>query len=383
MQHPRILVTGASGKTGGAVAMQLLAEGWPVRALVHRHDPRSAALAQAGAEVVVADLHDPDRLLAALRGTRRAYYVPPFAPHAVHAAAAFAWAAREAGLEAVVQMSQWLSSPRHPAVLTRETWLVDRLLSGLPGVAHVQLNPGMFADNFLRVVDMAALLGVYPVLTAASRSAPVATEDIARCAVALLKDPQAHAGRRYRPTGPRLLSGEEIAAILGRVVGRRVHAVSTPFWLFNKAARWSGASIHEVYNYREYLRDHRDGAFSVGGGVTDVVEQLTGSPAEDFETTARRYAALPFARGGALRRLTAAIRFAALPLLPGHDLARHEREHRFPRPARTVLASADADWLDDHVPRGPEAGRGAPRPAHPALAPQSPSVMQDRSHARA
>jgi NAD(P)H dehydrogenase (quinone) len=102
----------------------------------------------------------------------------------------------------------------------------------LEGTDHIIVNPGMFADNVLRVIDFASLLYVYPVLTAISSSAPVANEDIARVVVALLKKPQGHAGRRYRPTGPQLLTGREMAHAMARVVGHAVLPVDLPMWMF-------------------------------------------------------------------------------------------------------------------------------------------------------
>jgi NAD(P)H dehydrogenase (quinone) len=346
--RPTILVTGATGKTGAGVVEQLRARDWPVRALVHREDERSQRLRRLGAEVVVADMHDPDQLADALRGAHRAYYLPLFQPHMLQAATAFAAAARASKLEAIVQLSQWLSHRAHPSILTRETWLVDQLFAMIPGVAHITLNPGMFADNFLRVIDFASLLGFYPVFTGDSLSAPVANEDIARVAAALLVDPDRHAGQRYRPTGPALLSGRDMAAAVQHAVGHAVLPVKLPFWMFRKAARLGGVSMHEVYNYREYLRDHRNGAFSLGGGVNDLVAQITGQPAEDFETTARRYAAMPFARQTASNRLKALARFCVLPWVPGHNLERYARQMRFPHPPRPSLASDDARWLEEH-----------------------------------
>jgi NAD(P)-dependent dehydrogenase (short-subunit alcohol dehydrogenase family) len=50
------LITGATGKTGGGAADLLLRRGHRVRAVAHREDERSRALARAGAEVVVADV---------------------------------------------------------------------------------------------------------------------------------------------------------------------------------------------------------------------------------------------------------------------------------------------------------------------------------------
>ncbi len=151
MTLPTILVTGATGKTGAAVVKELRAKGWPVRAVVRQPDVRSQALARLGAEIVVADLFDPDQMLDALRGVQRAYYVSPFDPYMIQAAVTFSVAARQAKLESIVQMGQWLSHRLHPAIMTRQTWLIDHLFAGLPGISHTVLNPGMFADNFLRV----------------------------------------------------------------------------------------------------------------------------------------------------------------------------------------------------------------------------------------
>lgn len=348
MRKPKILVTGATGKTGGAVVERLLGEGWPVRALAHRRDARAERLARMGAEVAYASAHDPDALTAALEGVQRVYYVPIFAPHATQAAAAFAAAAQASSLEAVVQLSQWLSHPAHPSILTRETWLIDRMFARLPGVAHVILNPGMFADNFLRTIEMATLLGLFPVFTGDSRSAPVSTEDIAACAVALLRDPAPHAGRSYRPTGPALLSGREMAAATGRAVGRRVNAVNMPFWMFLKVARLDGVSPHEALSWRDYVRDHRAGAFAAGGGVTRVVEDLTGRAAEDFATIAARYAARPQAQTTPANLLRMLARMAVVPLVPGLQIDAYARAHDFPAPSAPRLSADDERWRADH-----------------------------------
>jgi nucleoside-diphosphate-sugar epimerase len=51
MIKPRIIVTGATGKTGSVVVTELLKAGYPVRAMVRRKDGRSARLRAQGAEV--------------------------------------------------------------------------------------------------------------------------------------------------------------------------------------------------------------------------------------------------------------------------------------------------------------------------------------------
>ena len=89
MLKPRILVTGATGKTGSVVVAELLKAGYPVRAMVHREDCRSARLQAQGAEIAVADMSDVERVADALTDVQRAYYCPPFDPYMIQGAVAF------------------------------------------------------------------------------------------------------------------------------------------------------------------------------------------------------------------------------------------------------------------------------------------------------
>ena len=350
MSQPKILVTGASGGTGLPAVIDLLSHGYPVRAMVHRKDARSAELERRGAEVVVADLYDPDQLLDALRGVQRAYFVPLIEPYMIQSAMAFAWAAQEAKLEHVVQMSQWTSHRAHPTAMTQQTWLVDQHFARMPGIAHTVFNPGFFAHNFLRTIDFAALLGVFPWMSGEGRAAPVSNEDMGRCASALLRGgPERHAGQRYRPTGPVLLTGREMAAIVAKVVGHAVRPVPMPLWMLGKVARQQGIDPYQISVLRYYMEDMKRGTFAFEGGVTGVVEALTGCPAESFEVTARRYAALPFARQTWGNRLKAFIKFNLTPFYPGYNLDRYDRRLRLPRPARPTLSIDDASWRQSHA----------------------------------
>ncbi|MEX0763390.1 MAG: hopanoid-associated sugar epimerase [Dehalococcoidia bacterium] len=63
----RVLVTGATGFIGGALVRRLIGSGYRVRALA-RPGADSAALDNAGAEVMTGDLLDPESLSAAVNG---------------------------------------------------------------------------------------------------------------------------------------------------------------------------------------------------------------------------------------------------------------------------------------------------------------------------
>ena len=72
----RVLVTGATGRIGSAVAAQLLEKGVTTIAMVHRDDARGARLRDLGAEVVVADMFDIQQVTAATECVDRLYFNP-------------------------------------------------------------------------------------------------------------------------------------------------------------------------------------------------------------------------------------------------------------------------------------------------------------------
>jgi NAD(P)H dehydrogenase (quinone) len=347
MNKPRIIVTGATGKTGSVVVAELLKAGYPVRAMVHREDDRSARLRAQGAEIVVADMSDVERIADALRDVQRAYYCPPYDPYRIQGAVAFALAAKESRLEQIVGLSQWLASPSHPSLATRQSWLVDRLFSMTPGVAHTIVNPGFFADAYLVTIGLAAHLGVFPWMYGNSRNAPPSNEDIARVAVGALMNPARHAGQSYRPTGPELLGADDMAQAIGRAVGRSVRVVPTPTWLFMKAARMAGMSIDLMSNVRYYIDDHKRGGFELGAPTTDVLN-VTGRSPEDFETIARRYAAQPRNQRTIGNWVREFAEFMISPVSPGFNFDRYDRELRRPFPFKPQSAPKSKVWRREH-----------------------------------
>jgi NAD(P)H dehydrogenase (quinone) len=310
--------------------------------------PAKCAPEGAGAELAVADMSEVERIADALKDVQGAYYCPPLDPYMIQGAVAFAVAAKEARLEHIVGLTQWLASPSHPSLMTRQHWLVDRLFSMTPGVAHTVVNPGFFADAYLVTIGLAVHLGMFLWIFGNSRNAPPSNEDIARVAGAVLMDPARHAGKSYRPTGPELLRAEDMAKAIGRAVGRSVTVVPTPTWMFMKGARMLGMSIDVMSQVRYYVDDHKRGAFELGAPTTDVLS-VTGRPAEDFETIARRYAAQRRNRRTVGNWLREFAQFMIAPLGPGFNFDRYDRELRRPLPRNPQFAPESDVWRREHA----------------------------------
>ncbi len=346
-----IFVTGATGKIGGAVAAELLSRGVPVRAFVRAVDARSDQLRSKGAQIVVGDIFDYDSLLHALTGCTRAFYCPPMDPYISQSAMAFALAAADAGTRSIVGLSQWLANPASPALLTRGHWLVDRTFARLPETTFTIVNPGYFADNILgQLIAMAANLGQYPWPYGDSLNAWPSNEDIAGVAVAALLDPARHNGRTYRPTGPKLISGRDVADTLSRVLGRRVTFRSMPEWMFLKAVRAAGFSSFVQFQMVTYNEEQRRGAFAYNA-PTDHVLRATGREAEPFEATVARYAALPEAQASFRNRLSALGQLMKIITTPLLDFKRFERLAGLPVAPTPRLSVGDERWRIEHAPR--------------------------------
>ena len=348
MSKPLILVTGATGKTGAQIVDQLRTRGFPVRAMVHREDARSARLAAQGAEIMVGDLYSYDDVADAQQGAERAYFCPPVQPFMIHAALVFAAATQSSGLKFIAQISQWLASPAHPSIHTRQLWQVEKLFAALPGVTHTVINPGVFADSILQVTSAAANLGVFPNVFGSLRNAPPSNRDMARVIAAVLADPEPHVGRRYRPASAASVDLDEIAAAVGRATGRKLKVQELPPKMFLKAARAAGASDFEITNVRHYIADGKRGVFGEQA-VTAGQEQLTGQPPETIDAIARQYAAEPAAQRtftNRMREMRGMLRVLTTRAL---DCGAYERAHAFPQPRRATLAADSITWAQEHT----------------------------------
>jgi NAD(P)H dehydrogenase (quinone) len=181
------------------------------------------------------------------------------------------------------------------------------------------------------------------------RNAPPSNEDIARVVVGGLTDPRRHAGKTYRPTGARLLDPDEIAAIFGKVLGRRVRYQNAPIALFLKVAKSMGYSDYLISQLNFFLLDYQRDSFGVGA-PTDAVLEVAGSPPEDFESIVRRYvAASPFVerRFGATLRAGVHLVKALLTRAPRLEAIADRLE--LPRISHAMLAADSAAWRRVHV----------------------------------
>ncbi|MFF3667060.1 NmrA family NAD(P)-binding protein [Microtetraspora malaysiensis] len=223
-----LLVTGATGRQGGAAAARLLADGWPVRVLVR--DPAAAAareLAAAGAELLQGDLDDPGSLKAAMAGAHGVFAVTPDdldserevrrGRHLADAAAAAKVAhlvfASVGGAERGTGISYWESK-----------WAIEQHIAAL-GLPATVLRPVRFMEN--HAIPGLGLGGISPDGVLRHLFAPdvpvqlIAVTDIGAFAALAFADPATYLGQALELAGDEL-SPDATARLISRHLGRQI-----------------------------------------------------------------------------------------------------------------------------------------------------------------
>lgn len=267
-----LLITGAAGRTGGHAARLLLERGHRVRAMVRTFDDRAARLRDGGADVVVGDLHSLDDVRAAAEGARAAYFVHPISPGLVEATAIFAQAADEAGVAAVVNMSQ--ISARRDAVsdAARHHWLAERILDWAP-LAATHLRPTFFAEWFVFFRWAFGDDGALHLPFGDGRHAPITAQDQGRVIAAILESPAEHAGKIYPLFGAVEMNHYEIADAIARATGRPVRYEPQDIEAWATDLQAHGGSPFLAQHLSNVAVDYRNGIFS---GTNDIVERVGG-----------------------------------------------------------------------------------------------------------
>src|SRR5438093_7159049 len=149
-----IVVTGATGQQGGAVARELLARKHTVRAMTRKPDSDAAkALARKGAEIVKGDLNDAESLRRALQGAWGVFAVQNTWEAGVEGEEAqgkrIAELARKAGVQHYVYTSVGSAHRKTGIPHFDNKWRVEETVRGLGFPSTVILRPVFFMENFL------------------------------------------------------------------------------------------------------------------------------------------------------------------------------------------------------------------------------------------
>lgn len=232
-----IVVTGATGKQGGAVADHLLKAGFRVRAITR--NPASAAaekLKQKEAELVTADMEDKGSLTKALAGAYGVFSVQNYWEKGVgyegevRQGKNLIAAARETDIRHFVQASV-ADAENAPGVKHFECKAVLEKALKESGLPHTILGETFFMENFFDPnygSVMFPMLGGY--FGSETRFHMVSVKDIGAIATTVFQNPELYIGQKVNIAGD-CLTLPEMKAIYNRVMPKKAPGYSIPSWV--------------------------------------------------------------------------------------------------------------------------------------------------------
>lgn len=252
-----VLVTGATGKQGGAVARRLIERGHKVRALTRKPDsPVAKELAALGAELAVGNLDDRASLDRAAAGVDAVFSMStPFEAGMTaetHQGVTTADAAKAAGAY-LVYTSVGSADKKTGIPHFDSKFAVEEHIAKI-GVKASIVRPVYFMENAFFTRDQLRD-GIYATPLAPTRKlAQIAVADIAAYAVLALENPDRFAGKQTDIAGDEV-SGEEACAILSRVTGKKFSYFQVPMDMIKKRMGDDGAKMYEYFERVGYSID--------------------------------------------------------------------------------------------------------------------------------
>ena len=233
-QNRTILVTGATGRQGGAVARTLMTHGWKVRALVR--DPSTHAaqhLAKNTIELIKGDLFTTASLEEALTGVYGVFSVQTSnAEHGIGGEIIQGKLLADAAAKAQVQHFVYSSiggAERESGIPHFESkWQVEKHIRAL-GLPATILRPVFFMENFASFLGTQIkeqnklILPLHP----QTRLQLIATENIGSFAALAFEQPTGFLGKALEIAGDEL-SMTELAETFSRVMKRTIEFVELP-----------------------------------------------------------------------------------------------------------------------------------------------------------
>jgi len=232
-QDKTVLVTGATGRQGGAVIRHMLPKGWKLRALTR--NPASHAgqdLARQGIELVQGDLEDPATLPAVLRGAYGVYSVQDFwavgAKREISQGKNLADAAKKAGVQHFVYSSVGGAERKTGIPHWESKWEVEKHIRSL-GLAATVIRPAAFMEMYyIDQVEIGILKGKFADPIRGDKPyQTIATGDIGAFVALAFERPQEFIGKELEIAGSEL-TNLEAAKVFSRVLGKPVKFQKLP-----------------------------------------------------------------------------------------------------------------------------------------------------------
>ncbi|MBC3788675.1 SDR family oxidoreductase [Spirosoma utsteinense] len=285
-EQASLLITGATGTIGTELVNLLSRQGVVFRAMVRSAQDAETLSARPGVDAIIGDFDDPASLERALSGVKRAFLLTPSSERAEAQQLAFVDAARRAGVQHMVKLSQLAADADSPVRFLRYHAVVEQAIRD-SGMAYTFLRPNLFMQGLLSFRQTIAEQGK---LFAPIGDTPISLidiRDIAGVAATAMTGP-GHAGKIYTLTGPEALTHAQLAAQLSTSLGHSVTFVDIPPAVLRDELTKAGFPDWQADGLVEDYAHYKRGEASF---VTQTVQEVTGQPSRHVADFAQDYRA--------------------------------------------------------------------------------------------
>ncbi|MGN7989775.1 SDR family oxidoreductase [Pedobacter sp. 22226] len=284
LTQPTILVTGATGSVGSALAEQLAFENIPFRALVRSLDKAGNLKRLKCAEIVTGDFNDKQSIVNALAGIEKVFLLSNSSEAAESLQCNFVDAVMESNVKHIVKLSQFAADMNSPVRFLRYHAAVEQKIKDT-GLQYTFLRPNLFMQGLLGFADPIKYQQQFFATAGDAKISLVDTRDIAAVALQALVSRDTES-KIYNITGPEALSHNDIAEILSEILEKEIKYINVSDEELKAALlqagfpSWQAAGLIE--DYAHYARGE-------AAMVSHDVMEVTGKAPGTFTNFVKEY----------------------------------------------------------------------------------------------
>ena len=272
-----ILLTGATGKTGSATAIELSNLNVPFRALI-RSEEKRGEIEALGGEVIIGSAEDRENIDQAMIGIEKLLIILPNCENQLEMEMQLVDSAKAEGVQHIVYMSSVEADEECISPIPKLHWDTEVYIKN-SGMQWTMIKPNFYMQNFVGSAKTIIEQNKFFLPMSEGRTGMIDTRDVGKVIAKVLSE-EGHEGQSYQITGPEILSFYDVAEKFSSVLRREVLYVDMPMDAYK--------NILSQFLTNQW---HLDSVIDLFGGIaeggieykTDTFEELIGTPPRSLE----------------------------------------------------------------------------------------------------